>query len=72
MAISNTALPAEVPATVTSAARTPRVAPVEITSMTIGPGVRSRRMVMARKPKNRCQFIGGTMRECGSLGTAGR
>ncbi len=57
MAVRSTALPVEVPATVTSAARTPRVAPVEITSVTIGPGARISTSVIKRKPANNCQFM---------------
>jgi hypothetical protein len=57
MAASSAALPSEVPATVTRPARTPCVAPVDITSVTIGPGVSSSTTVTARKPANSCQFI---------------
>ena len=53
----SSALPVEVPATVMSPARMPRVAEVEITSVTIGPGASNSTMVMARNPANRCQFM---------------
>src|ERR1700733_236926 len=49
IAVSNKALPRVVPATVVSAARTPRVAPVEMTRVTIGPGAMIRTIVIRRK-----------------------
>ena len=51
------ALPIVVPATVMSAARMPWLAPVAITSVTIGPGVTTRIMVISRKAANSSQFI---------------
>jgi hypothetical protein len=50
-------LPVEVPATVTSPARSPLLALVVMTSVTIGPGIRTRTMVMSRNAVNKCQFI---------------
>ncbi len=58
MAVSIAALPSVVPATVISAARTPCLAPVAITSVTIGPGVMINTKVMTRKAANKSQFIG--------------
>src|SRR5664279_1448430 len=52
-----TALPMVAPATVIKAARAPLRAPVVMTSVTIGPGVRNKRTVMTRKAENSCQFI---------------
>src|ERR1700722_20941156 len=49
IAVSNNALPRVVPATVVSAARTPRVAPVEMTRVTIGPGAMIKTIVIRRK-----------------------
>lgn len=57
MAASSSALPLEVPATVMSAARMPRVAPVEITSVTIGPGITTSTIVISRNPANSGQFM---------------
>src|SRR5580704_16535028 len=57
IATRRTAFPLDVQATVTNAARMPFVAPVEITRVTIGPGVRIRMTVIARNPANRDQFI---------------
>src|SRR6185312_3032699 len=51
------ALPRVVPATVVSAARTPRVAPVEMTSVTIGPGMTIRTIVMRRKAVKSWAFM---------------
>src|SRR5690242_19049793 len=42
-----------------SAARVPWLAPVAITSVTIGPGVTTSTMVMAMKVANSCQFMSG-------------
>lgn len=53
MPTSNAALPSVVPITVISAARVPRVAPVAITSVTIGPGTTTRTKVMSRKAEKR-------------------
>src|SRR6185503_12133807 len=57
IALSSTALPADVPATVTSPARTPWRAPVAITRVTIGPGVRISTVVINRNAVNDCQFM---------------
>ena len=57
IAVISSALPVEVPATVMRPARRPRVAEVEITSVTIGPGAASSTRVRARNPANRCQFM---------------
>ena len=57
MAAISSALPSVVPATVISAARTPWLAPVAITSVTIGPGVTTRIIVITRKAANSSQFI---------------
>jgi hypothetical protein len=54
---SKTALPLEVPATVTSPARRPLLALVAMTRVTIGPGTRISTVVMSRNAVNRCQFI---------------
>ena len=53
MQASSAALPSVVPITVISAARVPRVAPVAITSVTIGPGTITRTKVMRRKAEKR-------------------
>ena len=58
----SSALPVVVPATVTSAARTPWLAPVAITSVTIGPGVTTRIIVISRKAANSSQFIGSHLK----------
>ena len=57
IAASNNALPRVVPATVVSAARTPRVAPVEMTRVTIGPGTMIRTTVIRRKAVKSSIFI---------------
>ena len=57
MPVINIALPTVLPATVISAARVPRVAPVEITSVTIGPGTMTSTKVMSRKTEKRLRFI---------------
>src|ERR1039458_9270910 len=57
IAVSSSALPSVVPTTVASAGRTPRVAPVATTSVTIGPGVTTRTRVMSRKAAKSCGFI---------------
>ena len=46
-----------VPRTVVSAARTPRVAPVAITSVTTGPGVMIRTMVIRMKAVKSSMFM---------------
>ena len=49
MAASSTALPVLAPATVSNAARLPRLAAVAMISVTIGPGVRNSTTVISRK-----------------------
>ena len=53
MPASSAALPIVVPITVISAARIPRVAPVAITRVTIGPGTMTRTNVISRKAEKR-------------------
>jgi hypothetical protein len=53
MQVINTALPSVEPSTVIKAARIPRVAPVVITNVTIGPGTMTRMNVMSRKAEKR-------------------
>src|ERR1035437_4127785 len=57
IAASSSALPSVVPTTVASAGRTPRVAPVAMTSVTIGPGVMTRTNVISRNAAKSCKFI---------------
>src|SRR3984957_20572745 len=57
IAASNNALPRVVPATVVSAARTPRVAPVEMIRVTIGPGTMIRTTVIRRKAVKSSMFM---------------
>ena len=53
MPASSAALPSVVPITVISAARVPRVAPVAITSVTIGPGTIDQDECNKRKAEKR-------------------
>src|SRR6202012_2348919 len=70
IAASNKALPKVVPATVVSAARTPRVAPVEMISVTIGPGAMIRTTVIRRKTVKSSIFMGP--RSAGAILALGR
>jgi hypothetical protein len=60
IAVSRSARPSVVPATVVSAARTPCVAPVAMTRVTIGPGVTKSTMAIRTKAANSSAFMGAT------------
>src|SRR3984957_20693661 len=57
IAASKRALPSVVPATVVNAARMPRVAPVEMIRVTIGPGTMIRTTVIRRKAVKSSVFM---------------
>jgi len=55
--VSRTAVPSVVPATTVSAARMPRLAPVAMTNVTIGPGTMIKTAVITKKAANSSQFM---------------
>ena len=57
MHVSSTAVPTVAPATAVSPARTPWLAPVAITKVTIGPGTMIKTAVIRRKAANSSQFM---------------